>query len=280
MSCTGFTNLGVSGNCTPGYNNGVVLFEEAQSIDIESAGLKDTYDTLADAQPPDNLNFIKFFQIEEAANETVFEEGLAGEQVVVDLKIPTSKYHIIADESALNGIYNELKSGVIAYGFFTTNKGAIIGKLSSDKTKIETIKMYIATTHDNDAPDKLGKVTLNIRPREDYKGNMHAVALEFSFDDLEIVKSMFATEAAGTSTDKAITLKLWDNGYIPNLDGTDSGFIVKDSTGATVAHTGTTVVGNEYTIAFSALTAGDYTVEYWKSGDYMYLAPITVTVTA
>ena len=64
MSCTGFTNLGVSGNCTPGYNNGVVLFEEAQSIDIESAGLKDTYDTLADAQPPDNLNFIKFFQIE------------------------------------------------------------------------------------------------------------------------------------------------------------------------------------------------------------------------
>lgn len=282
MSCEGLNNVTKSGACTPGQINGLIFFKDKPAdIDLTSATLRATWETLADVLPPDNLMYFKAFDSELTDNETVMEEGLGGEQLVVDEKFATDKFMIIADECALQGAYEQFKNGQIVYGFWTTLKHAIIGKYSDDKTKLSPIKFYITTTSTKATKDKTAKVVFNIQVKENYLGRQKAVGIDFDFDEIETVRTSYITSASGDSVAKTITFDMWYCGGVLNADAVLAGFTVLNSLGAPVVASGVTKVGNNYTLTgFASLPAGTYTVSYNPTvgSDYIWLPSSSVTV--
>ncbi len=277
MACNGLKNFGKTGQCLPGYYTGLILFKSPQSIDLESVELKATWEALAQTAPPDNLMYVRFDNMELADNETVTEELIGGRQVVVDEKFGMDKYEILADLCAYQSIYKNNKQGVKIYAFYTTSGGAVMGKLSNDKTKLETIEMYLATTSMKPKVDATAKIVLNVQPQEDWFASAMAVNVDFDFYSLEVYQNILTANMVATAG-TSLVFDLYYCGMVENADADMTKFTIKDSTGNAITIDSTSKSGNTYTLNSTALVAGDYTLEYDGSADYMYLEPVSFTV--
>lgn len=280
MSClTGLKNVGKTGDCTPGYWTGLVIFDSPHSIDLDSAKEKVTFESLAKLEPPYNLMYVRFDDVELSENEPVTAELLGGRQIVIDEKKGMDKYKIVADTCAYNSIYANNKSGVKAYGYYTTSGGGLLGKLSDDKFSLETIEFYIATTAEKPKKDAPGFIVLNVQPQEDWLSKSYAVDIDFDFYSLDVLRNSYISNVTGDAN-TSIVFDMYYCGGIPCTDADPSKFTVKDSTGAIVTMSPTSVSGNTYTLESSTLPADDYTISYINTtnDDYIYLEPTKITV--
>ena len=277
-TCDGLKNVGNTGQCLTGYRTGLILFKEAKTVNIESAELKATWEALADILPTANLNYVQFDKMEQSENEAVEAELLGGRKIIVDEKIGMDMYSIVADECAYNSIYKDNKNGTKVYGFFTTSGGFIEGEISTDKKSIETIEFYLQTTSTKASNEDAGYINLNLQPQNDWEQNKHAVPIDFDFNTLDVVKNMFTVDLAGTAS-TSVTFDLYYCGRVSNSDAVADNFTLTTAAGASVAIDSASNVGNTYTLASTALAAGDVTVEYdnTTSSDYMWMKE-TVTI--